>query len=841
MRRIPPFLAVLILAALSSSLGHTASLVWADTSSMDWDMNMTDTGGTANDPVCPSDTDNSIDTGECPEMDSNLHIDVKDAASNESFFDLATQIWKTGLPGPDLDGDGLPEPLDGIAQFNGNTLAHGTTVGQITFQIKNSLNPGFLPSGIDPADGQRPECGSAGTTTFAPAPFYLWKAITNNLQTVSYQDTDLDGIVETQENNFTVGSCGSGPADGTGIPDGVDCTPTPIPAIQAAAGLPAANYTGRSFGVANLPIFPPAVYNPVDVNFLSYNMVGVAEVQGYIQFTVVLYPGTPSANPLLNPGSVTGQTVTTCPPYGSSPVRVYGITQDSDFTIPANGTIELVTPNQVNRKVIGSGGPYDSFIFKSVGEDWDGDTISDHYDHCPWDPGSGALAGDTDGDSLTGLCETTGAGNGEGNNPGPYGTAANAWSAGQDVDGDTFINSADNCSIIADADVTGDTVIDYQLDTDQDGVGDVCEKSPLLGLPAGAELVAGDGRGYPGRMIGDMVQVVAPGKFVDRDNLCTDPFSIGAAEPRYDTGRSCLAFDTVTNAELISDCTNAIDDDGDTLVNDGCPAVGAPETGAQCANAINDDPSLTDTVVNDGCPAAGPTTLAVLGRVVKDSNDDADPDLLDWPAGNPIEFMDTNSDSDGDGDTDACEAYMGTDPLDASSSPASAAGDCDGSGGTDAAEEGGAGDGNPFTGLDPDADGDGCLRSMEDPTGTASRPGFTAAGGVSYQDSAWYDFYDVPAPANNDPTPNGTRNKAVNVSDVVGVLKYVGTFDGGPSNGKVDYDSDKDGNGTDDGIDYDRSPSPAPNPPKDAGPPSGAVNVSDVVAVLGQTGRSCIP
>jgi hypothetical protein len=75
---------------------------------------------------------------------------------------------------------------------------------------------------------------------------------------------------------------------------------------------------------------------------------------------------------------------------------------------------------------------------------------------------------------------------------------------------------------------------------------------------------------------------------------------------------------------------------------------------------------------------------------------------------------------------------------------------------------------------------------------------------------------------------------------VVGVLKYVGTFENGPSNGKVDYDSDKDGNGIKDGVDYDRSPSPAPNPPKDAGAPNGAVNVSDVVAVLGQTGRSCI-
>jgi hypothetical protein len=47
---------------------------------------------------------------------------------------------------------------------------------------------------------------------------------------------------------------------------------------------------------------------------------------------------------------------------------------------------------------------------------------------------------------------------------------------------------------------------------------------------------------------------------------------------------------------------NGIDDDGDGVVDDGrpaIPAVGAPETGAQCANTIDDD---GDGVVNDGCP-----------------------------------------------------------------------------------------------------------------------------------------------------------------------------------------------------------------------------------------------
>jgi len=58
-------------------------------------------------------------------------------------------------------------------------------------------------------------------------------------------------------------------------------------------------------------------------------------------------------------------------------------------------------------------------------------------------------------------------------------------------------------------------------------------------------------------------------------------------------------------------CDNAVDNNFDALalVNDGCPAVGAPETGAQCLNAIDDDADGGDGAgpkgTNDGCPLAG--------------------------------------------------------------------------------------------------------------------------------------------------------------------------------------------------------------------------------------------
>jgi len=118
---------------------------------------------------------------------------------------------------------------------------------------------------------------------------------------------------------------------------------------------------------------------------------------------------------------------------------------------------------------------------------------------------------------------------------------------------------------------------------------------------------------------------------------------------------------------------------------------------------------------------------------------------------------------------------------------------------------------------------------------------------MGFNSNAWYDFYDVPVPAYSDPTPNGTKNRAVNFQDVVGVLKYVATEDGGPPNAAgVDYDSvkgscdwDADTAPDKEGVCYDRGPSPLPYPPQDAGEPTGAVNFQDVVVVLNQVGLDC--
>jgi Tol biopolymer transport system component len=142
-----------------------------------------------------------------------------------------------------------------------------------------------------------------------------------------------------------------------------------------------------------------------------------------------------------------------------------------------------------------------------------------------------------------------------------------------------------------------------------------------------------------------------------------------------------------------------------------------------------------------------------------------------------------------------------------------------------------------------DSDHDGCLDAEELASSPSPKPGSTGP----YDPLAWYDFYDVPAPVNPDPTANGPRSGAVNMSDVLAVLRYVGTKDGGlPNPNGVAYDSvkgscDWDADTTPDkeGLCYDRSSGALPNPPWGAGPPDGAISMQDVMVILPQMGLDC--
>ena len=71
------------------------------------------------------------------------------------------------------------------------------------------------------------------------------------------------------------------------------------------------------------------------------------------------------------------------------------------------------------------------------------------------------------------------------------------------------------------------------------------------------------------------------------------------------------SFGPPTLLDFTSQCDNAIDDDGDDWVNDGCPALGLREPVAECTDSLDND---GDGRVNDGCDPVGPaeTALQVL-------------------------------------------------------------------------------------------------------------------------------------------------------------------------------------------------------------------------------------
>ena len=150
-------------------------------------------------------------------------------------------------------------------------------------------------------------------------------------------------------------------------------------------------------------------------------------------------------------------------------------------------------------------------------------------------------------------------------------------------------------------------------------------------------------------------------------------------------------------------------------------------------------------------------------------------------------------------------------------------------------------------------DGDGCADASE-------RQRDENLGGDRDEDNPW-DFFDVPVPARPDPASNGTRNKAVLLNDVAGVMFYVGTTAANPSlrNGRgVSYGSLKDGDwfnsSTDSRCRYpdgcnrcerlggaqvrsDTQPS-FRNKPYRSGPPDGAVTLADVSVAMAQVGDS---
>ena len=98
----------------------------------------------------------------------------------------------------------------------------------------------------------------------------------------------------------------------------------------------------------------------------------------------------------------------------------------------------------------------------------------------------------------------------------------------------------------------------------------------------------------------------------------------------------------------------------------------------------------------------------------------------------------------------------------------------------------------------------------------------------------------MPVPALTPTNTGGVRNKAVSIQDVISIVVYIGTAEGGaPNANSVSYTSDLDLNGIADGAEYDRSPAPNPAKPWRSGPPNKVVNIADAIIAVNQIGLNC--
>jgi len=724
---------LVLLSVLLAGGNRAAVTVWADPGSIDWDVSMSDPARACPGKTTANNGNTLIEAGECPDVTSTFWLQGAPAGT-QSFFDRANAIWYTSPLGGDATGDGILDATDGLVANRPTRL--GASVGQVHLEVQTNMVVAALPqNNIDDVaaavdstvTGQPLTCGAANTLLLQDD-IELWNATTDDSHTVSASQT------QTPDPTYPPG-CGT-----PGLacaPKGVTMMPIGIMALEPAIGLPHESLVSRSYGIAKLPIVN-GIESHMDVNFLVYRLhdVGMG-IDGYLGLTLVQYPGLRLPDPTVKGYSPLAQTVQTCPPFEAS-VTVRGVTSDPDFN--EDGVPDLSVTPELNRLVVcpgGACGPYDYDLAVSLAADYDGDTIPGYLDRCDTDPTSGNATEDTDGDTLTGTCDTNG-----GSNPVVGGWNARwPWDAGQDVDGDGYLNYVDNCPTVADGDLDGDTVSDHQRDSDGDGVGDVCDPEPTI---------PGNGEGYPDPF---------PGVFADYDDLCNDPWTVGASEgtgePRHYPERYCLKADgvatnwndsndngvpdyldlTALSRGVTVDCNS--DSDSDGLVD---AIEAAPPNVQPCAPTITKygqgtDPLDPDTDGDshldgsDNCPL-----VASAGQENTDGDGPPFGDGVGIGNGTGIPGNDATV-PNGDSLGDACDADMDNDGLPNASDPHPGGDityDTNGNGnpcvplGTDGADAGPSWDSNcngvrdgveascPLT-VNPngDDDGDGLLNTWE--------------------------------------------------------------------------------------------------------------------------------
>ncbi len=635
---LPAGAAVAVVAAVVVALSHLgpAPQTSADNASQLMDMVLCEGAGGYNDPLCPpaattsGDGDGIIEVGENPAVVTRLLIDPPYSDYDQPLFFVAYSTW-TGL----VPGVGFTD---------------GAIVGKADLTIQSNLiAPGS--SNVSALTGQPPICDAEGAVpgTTLEDTFNLYDADVEMGTVVATTDENGSGFADDQEDLLDA----TGAPGPNGLLDGSDLMPDRlaldvIPKIQAATGAGAPIV--RAFGVAELVrVAGIPVYR--SVNYLTF----VLPDGEYLGVTVVGYPGGARRECGDPTSNILEQTLLLCPPSDTR-IYLYGITQDNTEACDTDGCAGSPAPSipggEMNRTAVWEG----KFTYTTLiptDANYDGDMAAGSFDTCtdtvstdsdlpPYpkgetDPGDmgdrwdsscdvAPASSDNDGDTqVSNAAPITGS---LPNDPAycnqPYATLCK-WDCDQDVDGDTYLNTVDNCPTAPDVDVLNEdldgnpaTGVDWQLDSDGDTVGDICDPEPDI---------PGDGNGYfidahPHGLDTGGDPPGGAGFYHDHDFRCTDGFAIPGVEVEGDSHACEAVVDSGNDSRL----------DWEDLDDDGYFDVGEPV--AVLSDSDSDD-------YTDGCEA------------VKDT-DPLEPASMPGPTGTP-------GNCDGDSLSDAEEVAQGSD------------------------------------------------------------------------------------------------------------------------------------------------------------------------------------
>lgn len=352
-------------------------------------------------------------------------------------------------------------------------------------------------------------------------------------------DDDGDTVVEASDSN--------------GLPNHVDHYPDYLKTLFPIQ--PHARYTARlnvlgTEVVVQFLVFAPGAF--AGVFGPTHPLSDLTDPKlGWSSVTVLQDPTQPAS-----PSAVTDF----CSPLGTN-AKTEGISQTNPcVATPASCTTDALrnfpTPGADTGRVRFTNPPAGqayAYAFQQSARDLDKDGLEQGFDTCPYqassvgfDPrlsGAGGIGGahDADADNIPDYCDPSVGDTNSGNHDGD--------GIGTGLDNKQWLNAGDGC--------------------------------PLIGTGPDSEL----------NDEGELPQYVT-------DNV---------SRPRGGSQTDGIP-DTCDVAESGAQCSDALDNEAnlagtvvgpDGLINDGCPAVGAPEVG--CLNDADDD---SDGFVNDGCPSS---------------------------------------------------------------------------------------------------------------------------------------------------------------------------------------------------------------------------------------------